>query len=354
MVRRLLSLSAALVLCISLLSGCGASTSQNASAFTAASADMKEADAAKGSGGNGGMNKESKEQVSGAPVSDAKTVQTNEKPAPGKTEFSSSIVGTGTVNQATANAILEQRKIIRNANVTVEVDDFDVAYGKIQSLIGGFGFIQETNIKKDKVYVDSQERLITKGIIVIRVDKNKFESILLGIKGLGLLTEQTIKTDDVTDQYFDSESRLRLLKYEETRLEDYLKKISDPDTIFKTEDQLTNIRHEIERLTVTLKRWSDLADLSTITINISEKIPGPAVQPTKDVTYWDRLGNSFLGSTKGVVLFCGNLLIFIVEALPVLVLLALIGFVGFRIYRRYKKKTVSDAASEKNDQNISM
>jgi len=33
------------------------------------------------------------------------------------------------------------------------------------------------------------------------------------------LTDENIKTDDVTEKFFDIDSRLRLIRYEESRLE---------------------------------------------------------------------------------------------------------------------------------------
>jgi len=172
------------------------------------------------------------------------------------------------------NEILMQRKIIRNADLSLEVEDFDVAYGKINTMISAFGFVQETNIKKEKYYVDSKEKLLTKGVIVLRVDKSHFDEILNGIKSLGLVYDEMITSNDVTDQYFDVDSRLKLLRLEESRLDDYLSKVTDPDIMFKTESRLTDIRHEIESLTGTLNKLGSMVDLSTITLNLSEKEPG--------------------------------------------------------------------------------
>ena len=50
------------------------------------------------------------------------------------------------------NAILADRKVIFNANITVEVEDFNESYGKIQSIISGNGFVQNSNVTKDRYY----------------------------------------------------------------------------------------------------------------------------------------------------------------------------------------------------------
>ncbi len=236
-----------------------------------------------------------------------------------------------------ASAILAQRKIIRNANVTVEVEDFDMSYGKLKSFLSGIGYIQESNIKKVKEYVDSKEVLVTKGVIVIRIDKGRFDFVLEGIKGLGLILDENIGSEDVTEKFFDTQSRLRLLKYEETRLEQYLKKISDPDIIFKTESRLTEIRYEIEGLTGTLQKLSELVELSTITINMNEKSPTPPPVKEKEKTYLEKLGQNFIDSFKGVIEFCGGFLILLVQILPGLILMLIIALAAFLVYRKFFK-----------------
>jgi hypothetical protein len=262
------------------------------------------------------------------------------------------ITGNGVDVQSVSNAILSQRKVIRNANVSGEVDDFDKAYGQIKSEIAAFGYVQETNIKKEKVYVDSKEKLITKGTIIIRVDKDKFDSTLTNVKGLGISFDEEIKGDDVTDKFFDTESQLRLLRFEESRLEQYLNKINDPDVIFKTESRLTDIRHEIEGLTGTLQKWNDLVALSTITINLSEKNPVSSNIPVLK-GFSERFTGGFLDSLKGVIHFCGELLILLAQSIPVLILLAIILFGLLAIYRKYFKKEGTKVISKKKDDNFS-
>jgi hypothetical protein len=245
--------------------------------------------------------------------------------------------------------------MIRNANITLEVKDFDTAYGRIETLISGIGIVQSTDISTEKVYDDAgKEKLITKGIVIIRVDKDRFDRVMNGLKGLGLVTDQSLSTEDVTDKFFDTESRVKLLKYEESRLLDYLKRIGDPDTIFKTESRLTEIREEIENLTGTLNRMSDLVKLSTITINMGEVLP--EIEKKLEKTYWQKLGDGFIKSFSGVVRFCGGLLAFVVGALPVLILIGFLVFLGWLIFKGYRharrylmQKTENENKSAKNN-----
>lgn len=264
--------------------------------------------------------------------------------APAALSGSDSIAGGGNAGNDVSNAILNERKMIRSANVTVEVENFDEAYSKINTFILGIGFIQETNINSEKVYVDNKQKLIKNGSIVIRVDKNKFDKVLNNIKGIGDVYNWNISGQDVTDKYIDTESRLRLLKLEEAKIEDYLNKLTDLNQIFKMESQLTDIRTQIESLTGNLKKMSDLVELSTITINMNEK--NPVQVDVKPKTYGQRLLANLTDSLKGVANFLGELLIILVAAMPVLVLLALVTVIILFIYKRVPKKKYPRAVPE--------
>lgn len=238
------------------------------------------------------------------------------------------------------NAILAERKVIFNANITVEVEDFNESYGKIQSIISGNGFVQSSNITKDRYYDEEGNiKFVSRGVIVIRVAREKFDTVLSNVKGLGNVLEENIYTDDVTDKYFDVESRLKILRLEEERLISYLMDIKDPETIFKYEKRLTEVRQEIESYTGTLRKWNDLVELSTITINLREVRPeSKSGIASASTSYWKKLADKFVSSLKGTIEFLGNAIIFLAQALPILVFLSLAFIVFYAVIKFVKKQ----------------
>jgi hypothetical protein len=330
-----------LLIIVSVFTACGKRSADNKSVAPLAPSSYEYSDS-KGelAFGNAADFSESQAKVGGinenASYNAGGKTSTEGEVAKGGDSQANAITTTTSSNESLNNAILSQRKIIRNAYVSIEVESFDSAYARIKSMISAYGFIQESNIKKDKVYIADGEKSITRGTIIIRTDKARFDSIIGDLKGLGTLINENIKSDDVTDKFFDTESRLRLIKYEETRLEEYLKKTTDPDTIFKIESRLTDIRHEIESLTGTLNKMSDLVQLSTITIQMSEKIPESKLK--KEMTYWGKLADGFTKSFKGVINFCSELLLVIVQLLPGLVLLGIILFAFIMFYKKVLKR----------------
>lgn len=231
--------------------------------------------------------------------------------------------------------ILAQRKLIRNANISIEVGDFYKEYGNIQSMINGIGFVQEITTSRQYYDYKGERRSRIIGNITLRVDAKQFDAILNGIKGLGEITDDRIYSTDITDQFYDTEGRLKILRIEYEFLEEYMMSLKDPDSIFKTRMRMTELQTEIERLTGTLNKWTDLVELSTIYIQMTEKYPEDMKGRT---SYWERLGDTIKNSLTGIVDALGDLLIFIIEAIPTLVILAIIGFIGWRIVRRFIRK----------------
>lgn len=269
------------------------------------------------------------------------TVAEQEKPA------AEGIRGTGfdsnTIDSGSTLDILAQRKVIRNANLSMEVDDFYNAYGNLQAMLTGIGFVQESNIHRDFYNYDEERITRVSGNITIRVDARHFDNILNDLKGLGEVIDDRIYSTDVTDQFYDTEGRLKILKIEYDYLEEYMRSLKDPDSIFKTRMRMTELQTEIERLTGTLNKWSDLVELSTIYIQMEEKYPDEMKDPKKD-NYWERLKDSISNSLTGIVEALGDVVIFIIEAIPTLVVLGLIGLFGYRIVRKFllKKKVPAE------------
>lgn len=227
------------------------------------------------------------------------------------------------------NIALSNRKVILNANLSMEVDYFDEAYAKIKTMIAPYGYVQETSISKDKYYPEGSQEFIyvTRGVIVIRIDSEKFEQTMENISGIGTILDENRGSDDITYQYTDTEARIRLLEDEKGRLEKYLKDDSkDADFVFRVQSRLTDVLYQIENLKGNIQKWDDLISLSTITINMREKIPGQ--KPIKEYTYWDKFVKSF----KTALRFCGDIIIFILSAVPVILILgALVVIVLFAI-----------------------
>ncbi len=339
--RKTITVALSALLILAVITGCGSKTASDRSpeatyATTTAAYSAKETYKSsfsknESSGFNGKVDLAFNEKVS--EDMDVAYSQAESPQQPGIT--GSGYTGSG--NSTSTNFdILAQRKIIRNSNISLEVDDFYKEYGNIQSMISGIGYVQEINTSRQYYSFKDEQRSRIVGNITIRVDARQFDNIVNGIKGLGEITDDRIYSTDITDQFFDTEGRLKILKIEYEFLEEYMMSLKDPDSIFKTRMRMTELQTDIERLSGTLNKWSDLVELSTIYIQMTEKYPEDMRE--KNDGYWGRLKNAIQNALTGIVDAIGDLVIFLIEAIPTLVILAILGFIGWRIARRFIRK----------------
>jgi hypothetical protein len=106
---------------------------------------------------------------------------------------------------------LANRKLIRNAEVQLEIVSFDDAVQKITAF---------ANEERGYVATSSSEKQPNgklKGEIVIKVLPENLDHFLQKVRALGELKNQTLGTEDVTKAYFDTDARLKNARVMEQR-----------------------------------------------------------------------------------------------------------------------------------------
>ena len=161
---------------------------------------------------------------------------------------------------------LANRKLIRNANIELEIISFGDAVQKITAFANEErGYIATTNSEK-------QANGKLRGQVVVKVLPENLDRFLQKLRGLGELKNQTLGTEDVTKAYFDTDARLKNAHVMEQRLIDMLKtktgKVSD---LLQVEKELGRVREEIEKMQGELKYWDSQVQFATVTILLAEK-----------------------------------------------------------------------------------
>ena len=167
--------------------------------------------------------------------------------------------------EAPASA-LANRKLIRNAQVELEILSFDVAVQKITAFANEErGYVVTTNSEK-------QANGKLRGTVVVKVVPENLDRFVQKIHDLGELKNQTLGTEDITKAYFDTDSRLKNARVMEQRLIDMLKKKSDDiNDLLQVERELGRVREQIEQMQGELKYWDSQVQFATVTIQLTEK-----------------------------------------------------------------------------------
>ncbi len=160
----------------------------------------------------------------------------------------------------------DSRKLIRNAQLDLEVANYDAAVQRLTALAAEeHGFVATQNSAK-------LPNGKLQGTVVIKVLPENLDRFLQKARGLGELKNQTLGTDDVTKAYFDTDARLRNAKRMEDRLLEMLKKntgkVSD---LLQVEKELARVREQIEQMQGELKYYDALVQYATVTVTLAEK-----------------------------------------------------------------------------------
>jgi glycine cleavage system regulatory protein len=164
--------------------------------------------------------------------------------------------------RATQNA----RQIIRNGDMTFDVDGYDSAVVQITKIAaeegGHVATTESEKLPNGKV----------KGSVVVRVPPERLDTLVLKLRGLGDLKHSRISAQDVTKQFTDLAAQLRAALTMEKRLLEIIEggkgEVKD---LLEAEKQLGTWRERIERLQGEINYYKDLVALSTLTVTLVER-----------------------------------------------------------------------------------
>jgi hypothetical protein len=163
-------------------------------------------------------------------------------------------------------ANLPARKIIYTADVELVVEDFANTEKSLLRLI-------ETNqgyiAKGSERGAPGQKRY---GTWKVRLPVARFGAFLAAVVGLGELVHKEEDAQDVTEEYYDLDARIKNKKVEESRLLKHLEESTGKlEEILAVEREVSRVREEVERLEGRLRLLQNLTALTTVSVTLHER-----------------------------------------------------------------------------------
>jgi hypothetical protein len=226
------------------------------------------------------------------------------------------------------------RKIIKNAHLSLTVDDYEQAVDEIRAKVVTLnGYVAyETEHTTDKLGTK-------RGSMQVRIPQPGFDTFLAGLQPLGEMKRKEIDSQDVTEEYIDITGRLSALRVKEERLLDILTKSGSLNEILAVENELANTRSQLETTEGRLRYLNNQTSFSTISISLEQ-----ASVSTQQVTagglkgVGQRAKAAFIEAINNILVGTGNLLVFISAAIPYLVILTLLGLIVIAVWRGRRNK----------------
>jgi glycine cleavage system regulatory protein len=158
------------------------------------------------------------------------------------------------------------QKIIRTADVSLEVESYEATYAKLTELIAA---------EKGNISAASTQKMANGKIqatLTIRIAPERYEAVIGRFKEFGTILNQTLGSEDVTKAYIDLETRLKSKEILAERLRKLLAEAKgNVKELMEVEVQLGATNEAIEQIKGEIKYYDNLVGMSTITLRLFEK-----------------------------------------------------------------------------------
>jgi hypothetical protein len=233
------------------------------------------------------------------------------------------------------------RKIIRNADLTIEVSSPTETQHSIVSIAEAYGGFVVTSEAKQRDNPDPAKRTLDIKLVV-RIPENQFGAALDKIRGLASnLSHENVTGQDVTEEFIDLEARIKTQKALEAQFLQIMRQAGKITDALEVQRQIAEVRTEIERLEGRKRFLQNRSSLSTITVNIQTPKPMVVVSATGFGHSVREAVSQSLELGSGIILFFVQ---FVIVMIPIGVLVLLPGGLVLRYFiRRAKRMRLAEA-----------
>lgn len=297
--KKFVSLTLTLLMVISLLAGCGASS-------------------------NGTMDMAMpKEEAAEAPAAD-------------KMFYGSSNSVTGSA------AVTTNQKLIKTVRMDVETEDLEALLPQINEKIAALGgYIEEQELYNGSSYSSNRHRSAS---LTVRVPAENLNGFVENVKGVSNVVTYNESTENVTLTYVSTESRMKALEVEQERLLELMDKAENLSDLLEIEARLTDVRYELENVTSRLRVLSNQVDYATIYLHISQVRVYTEVE---EQTVWKRIGSGFKENLRNISEDLKDFFVWVVTYSPQLIFWGAVIAVAVTILKRkHARKTVPQSPPE--------
>ncbi len=251
-----------------------------------------------------------------------------------------------TASASGSTSVISEEKLVYTSRVTLETEDFDAANKTLHDTVSALGgiIVSENASNLNSVNYSGYRSLN----MTVRIPQENYNAFLSGLSENYNVASINNSVENMTEYYYDSESRLKSFRIQEDRLFAMLEKADTVSEMLEIERRLCDVQYEIESLTNTLRTIDNDVKYATFHLSLNEvtKYTSPAPK-----TFTDRLGETLSGSAESFANFGEGLLFAIIYFFPYAVIIAVIAVVTVAAVKHSKKKHQRNAIKNEETQN---
>jgi cell division protein FtsB len=250
-------------------------------------------------------------------------------------------VSLNAVDKEGSTAEAADRKIIRNAEITIEVPSTTDAQHQVTSIAETHGGFVVTSEAKQRESNDPAQRTLDIKLVV-RVPSNQFGRAFDEIKKLAANTPaEQVSSQDVTEDFIDLEARIKTQKALEVQFLEIMRQAQGIAEALEVQRQIAEVRTEIEKLEGRKRFLENRSSLSTINVNI--QTPKPVITVTQT-----GFGHSLREAVSDSITLASDMVLFfarfVIMMVPVFLFVFVpLGLLGRYLVRRAKRMRLAQA-----------
>lgn len=156
----------------------------------------------------------------------------------------------------------QPREIIRNADISLGVDDVRTAVSQVNAIAQSAG----GRTSQQSEYTEGEN---VSANLTLRIPAERLDGVMQQLSALGDVYSVNITTEDVTTQAVDLDARIAALQTSVDRLEELLAEAQSTQDLIEIERELSARQAELDSLTAQRAALSEAVALSTVTVWLS-------------------------------------------------------------------------------------
>ena len=231
-------------------------------------------------------------------------------------------------------------KMIYRGSMDLQTTEFERSDTEIKALtrrLGGY-FEEQSAYNRSGGYRSAN--------YTIRVPAERFEEFLGQVGDICTVVFQTQSAEDVSEYYYDMESRLETAKIKLDRLQALLARAEEMEDIITLESAISETEYQIERLSGEKRHYDSLIGYSTITVSLDEvyRVTEPESAP---LTFSQRLGIAFREGLRSFGGAMENIAEWFAYSWLTLLVIILIVLAAVKLIRRAARRRTADEGWER-------
>ena len=323
--------------CVGMLSGCGASS--NGGYYDNSFAGMTNT-SSDSVAGLGGLFDYSSTKAESAVVTPQWKNDSN--------DTSDMYVESETENESSTS---KEEKLVYSANINIETKEIKEALSHLYAKISEYGGIIQDENSSNLDYVDTENYSYSymgnaTAYIYVRIPQENSEAFLMGLsEQTDLMSIRKIQktVDNMTDVYYDQDTRLKSLRTQEERLLYFMQNAKTVSEMLEIEKRLTDVQYQIDSVNNSMAEIDNDVKYSKVKLNITEVVKY-SERRANPKNFVERVWSYIVDSAESFADTLENWLEFAIYLLPYVVIVVVV-----LVLTRKKRKIWREKRKERKE-----